>query len=211
MTTDPDNREPAAALIEQAGSIATATLHEAIGRIGALPAAIKPVAPDMRLAGPAFTVDSPAANNLVLHKAIYAARPGDILVVSVDGRYEAGYWGEIMSHAAKIRDLGGLVIDGCVRDVRELEAIGFPVFSRGLCIRGTEKHAGGRIGGHVIMGDVEVAPGDIMVGDRDGVVAVPRNRLASAVADSLTREAREKEVLEALSLGQTTLEIYGLE
>jgi 4-hydroxy-4-methyl-2-oxoglutarate aldolase len=122
-----------------AAAFPTATLHEAAGKIGALPHAIKPVSNSFRLSGPALTVHSPGGDNLWLHRALYVAQPGDVLVVNVSGAYDHGYWGEIMSTAAKHRGLAGLVIDGCVRDGVLLETIGFPVFARGLCIRGTGK------------------------------------------------------------------------
>ena len=120
-------------------ALPTATLHEAGGRIGVMPSAIKPVSPTFRVCGPAVTVHSPGGDNLWLHRAIYVAQPGDVLVVHVSGEYDFGYWGEIMSCAAKARGLAGLVIDGCVRDGGILADFGLPVFARGLCIRGTGK------------------------------------------------------------------------
>ena len=129
-------------------------------------------------AGPALTVHSPGGDNLWLHRALDVAQPGDVLVVHVSGAHEHGYWGEIMTTMAKVRGLAGLVIDGCVRDGVLLEQIGFPVFARGLCIRGTGKDYGaiGWIGEPVLIGDVTVSAGDLVVGDGDGVVAVPRAR-----------------------------------
>ena len=117
-------------------------MHEAGGKIGALPSIIKPVAPAFRCCGPALTVHSPGGDNLWLHRALDVAQPGDVLVVHVSGAHEHGYWGEIMTTMAKVRGLAGLVIDGCVRDGVLLEQIGFPVFARGLCIRGTGKDYG---------------------------------------------------------------------
>src|SRR6202043_1769819 len=113
-----------------------APVPEAYGRRGALPSLIKPVAAGFRVCGPAFTVDCPPADNLWLHRAIYAAASGHVLVVDVRGRTEAGYWGEILSHAALARRLGGLVIAGGVRDTEEISALSFPVFAADICIRG---------------------------------------------------------------------------
>lgn len=101
-----------AELAASARQFGTASLHEAAGKIGALPRAIKPMAPGFRVCGPAFTVHGPGNDNLWLHRAIVAAHPGDVLVAFVSGAYDAGYWGEIMSTAATAVDLGGLVIDG---------------------------------------------------------------------------------------------------
>jgi 4-hydroxy-4-methyl-2-oxoglutarate aldolase len=146
-----------------------------------------------------------------LHRALYAAQPGDVLVVSVGGAYNHGYWGEIMSTAAKHRGLAGLVIDGCVRDAVLLETIGFPVFARGLCIRGTGKDFGARgwINAPTLFDDVTVSPGDLIVGDGDGVVSIPRARAAEVVMSSREREQTEARVLERLNAGETTLSIFG--
>lgn len=190
----------------------TATLHEAGGRIGVLPSAIKPVVAGMRIAGPAVTVNSPGGDNLWLHRAIYIATPGDVLVVSVSQAYEYGYWGEIMSAAAKARGLGGLVIDGCVRDLNALAEATFPVFARGICIRGTGKdeNAHGWINWPIRLSDEIVKPGDLIVGDDDGLVNVPRQRVADVIAKSRNRENDEAAVIERLNGGESTLDIYGL-
>ena len=124
-------------VVAAARTLPAATLHEAGGKIGALPSLIKPVAAAFRCCGPALTVHSPGGDNLWLHRALDIAQPGEVLVVDVSGAYDHGYWGEIMTTMAKARGLAGLVIDGCVRDGVLLEQIGFPVFARGLCIRGT--------------------------------------------------------------------------
>src|SRR5260370_25526971 len=115
-------------LVERARTVGTASIHEAAKRIGALPAAIKPVAASFRIAGPAFTVWGPPADNLWIHRALALARPGDVLVSYVGGFYEAGYWGEILSTAAVNARLAGLVIAACVRDCALPTALCFPVF-----------------------------------------------------------------------------------
>lgn len=201
------------ALLAKAAAISTATLHEAAGRIGALPHAIKPSAPGFRLCGRAFPVKSPAGDNLWLHRAIYAARPGDILVVDVSGGDAWGYWGEVMSTAAAARKLGGLVIDGGVRDGAVLADVGFPVFSRPLCIRGTGKDFGGAgaLNVPIILDGVIVSPGDLIVGDIDGVVSIPAAQAEAAVEASIRRDAGEVEIMARLKAGETTLKIFNLE
>jgi len=201
---------PDAATLEAARALPTATLHEAGGRIGALPWAIKPVAPSMRVCGPAVTVQSPGGDNLWLHRALYVARPGDVLVVHVSGEHDYGYWGEIMATAAQARKLGGLVIDGCVRDGVLLAQLGFPVFARGLCIRGTGKDFGARgwINHPLLLDDIQVHPGDLIVGDGDGVVALPRERAAQVVAAAQAREAKEAGIIGRIQAGERTLELY---
>ncbi len=198
-------------VVASARELPASTLHEAGGRIGVLPSAIKPVDPRFRVCGPAVTVHSPGGDNLWLHRAIYVARPGDVLVVHVSGVFDFGYWGEIMSRAARVRGLGGLVIDGCVRDGGVLGNVGFPVFARGLCIRGTGKDFGatGWINHPVTMGEVIVQAGDLSVGDADGVVAIPAARAAQVVEAARQREAEEAAILERLKAGETTIKVYG--
>lgn len=205
-----DITRPDAATLEAARALPAATLHEAGGRIGVMPSAIKPVAPQFRICGPAVTVHSPGGDNLWLHRALYVAQPGDVLVVHVSGAYDYGYWGEIMSAAAKARQLGGLVIDGCVRDGGILADFGFPVFARGLCIRGTGKDFGARgwINHPVLFDDLTVNPGDLMVGDTDGVVAVPLARAAEVVQLATAREAKEAAIIKRIQGGERTLEVY---
>ena len=200
-----------AATLAAARTLPTATLHEAGGKIGALPSAIKPVAPGMSFAGTALTVHSPPGDNLWLHRALDIARPGDVLVVHCSGAHEHGYWGEIMSTMAIARGLAGLVIDGCVRDGALLAGLGFPVFARGLCVRGTGKDFGaiGWLDQPVWMGDVLVHAGDLVAGDGDGVVVLPRARAADIVARGRQREADEAAILQRLRDGASTLDVYG--
>jgi 4-hydroxy-4-methyl-2-oxoglutarate aldolase len=210
-TTRRDFTRLPAELVAVARGLPTPTLHEAGGKVGALPSAIKPVAPGFRFGGSALTVQSPPGDNLWLHRALDIAQPGDVLVVSVSGAYEHGYWGEIMTTMAKVRGLAGLVIDGCVRDGALLAEIGFPVFSRGLCIRGTGKDYGaiGWLNAPVLMGNITVHAGDLVVGDGDGVVVVPQARAAAVVARSVQREADESAILKRLQAGESTMQVYG--
>ena len=202
----------AATQSERALSFATATLHEAAGRIGALPARLRPVFPEARLAGPALPVLVPVGDNLWIHRAIYQAEPGAILVVAATAADDFGYWGEILSEAALARGLGGLVIDGGVRDTVELRQVGFPVFSATVCIRGTLKDAAGpgAIGRPFSLGGVRVTPGDLIVGDADGVVCLPADRVDDVLVASQARLDKEADVIKRLRAGQSSLEIYGL-
>ena len=211
LTTRRDFQRLSPELVAAAARLPTATLHEAAKKIGALPSAIKPVAPQFRCAGSALTVHSPGGDNLWLHRALDIAQAGDVMVVFANGAHEHGYWGEIMTTMAKVRGMAGLVIDGCVRDGVLLGDIGFPVFSRGLCIQGTGKDFGaiGWINHPVTMGNVVVHAGDLIVGDTDGVVAIPHARAAEVVAAGEQREAEEAAILRRLQAGETTLSVYG--
>jgi 4-hydroxy-4-methyl-2-oxoglutarate aldolase len=200
-----------AALLKVAHELSSATVHEANGKRGALPSAIKPVDPRFRLCGTAFTVQSPGGDNLWIHRAMDLASPGDVLVVDVGGSYEHGYWGEIMSSAARQRGLAGLVINGCVRDGVLLGEIGFPVFARGLCIRGTDKDFGARgfINYPLLIGEVTISAGDLLVGDTDGVVAVAADAVSGVLTAARRRDAEEAAILTRIAAGERTLDIYG--
>ena len=210
-TTRADSPRVSDEVIAAARDLPTATLHEAGGKIGALPSALKTIAPGMRVCGSALTVHSPGGDNLWLHRALDIARPGDVMVVYASGAHEHGYWGEIMATMAQARGVAGLVIDGCVRDAALLAEMGFPVFARGLCIRGTGKDFGaqGWINHPIRLGEVTVDGGDLIVGDTDGVVAISRVRAAEVVEKSVKREADEAAILRRLQGGESTLDIYG--
>ena len=190
----------------------SATVHEAAGRVGALPSEIKPVAGGMRLLAPAFTVQAAPGDNLWLHRAVYAAKPGEALVIATSDGLEYGYWGEVLTVAAMVRNLAGLVIHGGVRDATRLAELGWPVFASRLCIRGTTKDSRGTggMGGPVTIGDVQVSPGDMIVGDADGVVSIPAERAKEVLEKSEEREAAEVRIMDRLLRGESTLDIYHL-
>lgn len=196
--------------VKEIAELGSATLHEAGGRIGALPAAIRAMTPSPAFAGPALTVSCPPADNLWLHRAVYAAAPGDVLIANVSGAYEWGYWGEVLSCAARERRIAGVVIDGCVRDLVRLAEIGLPVFARGSAIRGTVKHLEGvgAINGDLVVGEIIVRPGDWVVGDEDGVVVIPHDNLDGVLAEAHQRVDKEARLIQELRHGKRTLDLY---
>lgn len=199
--------------VDRARAYSSATLYEASGQQGALPSAIKPIAPEFRACGPAVTVWSPPGDNLWLHRAVYVAEAGDVLVVDVGSAYEAGYWGEILTRAALERDLGGIVIDGCVRDGERIRGLGLPVFSRGLCIRGTtkDKAAVGAINHPIRIAETAILAGDLVLADGDGVVIIPHEDIEESLEQAEAREEREEEILREVKSGKRTLDIYDLD
>ena len=200
-----------ARLVEAFRGVSAATAHEGGERKGALDPALRPLDPAMRVCGPAVTVLCPGGDNLMIHKAVALAEPGDVLVVAVAGNGEFGYCGDILATAAQARGLGGLVIDGCVRDRDEIVALGFPVFSAGLAIRGADKANLGLVNHPLACGGQIVWPGDLILGDADGVVAIGRERAEAALKAALARDAREEGDRAALtSEGQTTLDRFAL-
>ncbi len=197
------------AIIEGFRQISSATAHEASGKKGALTGAIKPVAAGMKVCGPAVTVLCRSKDNLMLHKAIAVAQPGDVLVVATEDRAEAGFWGEIMTVSAQANGIAGLVIDNCARDAEDIVASGFPVFSRGLSIKGTVKDSLGLINHPTVCGGYLVYPGDLVLGDDDGVVIVAREQAAEVLEQSTERmQAEAKEIEEDISQGNLTVHFF---
>ena len=190
--------------------LGAATVYEAQGAKGALDNGMKPIDPTVRLAGPALTVDCRPADNLMLHYAVQKARPGDVLVVDAKGFMEAGPWGDVLTIQAMKLGIAGLVINGCVRDANLIIELGFPVFCRGLSIKGTGKNQPGKVDVPITIGDVLIHPGDILVGDRDGLVVVPQDEIDSAIASSLAREDKEAKQRKAIEEGAFTADLLGL-
>jgi 4-hydroxy-4-methyl-2-oxoglutarate aldolase len=195
--------------IKELSLFSTATLHEALGQIGNLPYEIKPLSKSMKICGPAYTVKAKAFMNINLHRAYAYAKQGDVIVADCSGGYEAGYWGDLLTTGAMKQGISGLVIDACVRDADEIEALGFPVFCRGLCIKGTGKDPEGSLNEPITIGNVTIHAGDFIVGDRDGVVVIPKNRIEEAIEKAHAREQKEAKTRVELNKGLTSLQIYG--
>jgi len=198
-------------LIEAYRGLGAATVYEAAGRVGSVHPAIKPLARGVRLLGPAVTVRCHPRDNLMLHKALQIAQEGDILVATTEGYPDAGYWGGLMATSAVARKLGGLAIDGCVRDSEEIVGMGFPVFCRGTCMRGTTKGILGSVNLPIMFAEVVVSPGDLVLGDDDGLVIVARADIEKVLAASRKRVENEKQKSAALTAGTSSVELNKLE
>lgn len=184
----------------------SATVHEASGRKGPVANAIKPIAKGVRICGPALTVQCMPGDNLMLHKALEIAKPGDVIVATTDGAYEYGYWGGLMAVSGMAKKLGGLAIDGCVRDSKEIIEMGFPIFCRGLAIRGTVKNTLGLINYPTVFGGVMVEPGDLILGDDDGMVVIKRGECEEVLAKTIKRVEAEEEKTKVLQTGISSVE-----
>jgi len=198
-------------VVDQFRNIGSATVHEASGRKGAVNPAIKPIARGVRICGPAFTIQCHPGDNLMLHKALERAQPGDVLVASVGDYYEGGYWGGLMATSAMAKKLGGLAIDGCIRDSAEIIEMGFPIFSRGFCIWGTSKGVLGLINHPIIFGNVLIHPGDLILGDDDGMVVVERKECETVLENSIKRTKAEEKKAEQLKTGISSVELNKLD
>jgi 4-hydroxy-4-methyl-2-oxoglutarate aldolase len=196
-------------LIERFRSVSAATVHEAMGRRGALDCAIKPLAPGMKLCGRAITVSAHPADNVMLIRAISLARKNDVVVMNAGSILHAGSFGEVLACECEARGMGGLVTSGSVRDSEGICRMGFPVFSAGVSIRGTAKAMLGQVNFPLAMGDVVVNPGDIVLGDDDGVVVVPLVEAEDVLEASLARDAKEAQVMERLRAVESLYDVYG--
>ena len=202
---------PSKADIEALSKFSPATIHEAQGRRGALSSRIKPVDYRMKLCGPAFTVKCAPRDNIMLQLAINYAKPGDIIVVSAGEYEEAGSFGDVLANACLAKGIGGLVTDTGVRDTLQLRDLGFPVFSFSVCIKGTVKETIAAINDTIIIGDEIVNPGDIIVGDADGLVVVRRADAQESARLSQIREDAEAGFIEAYKQGKSVIEVSNLE
>ena len=187
----------------------SATVHEAMGRIGAMHHSIKPLAKGMKICGSAFTVQCTAGDNLMILKAVKEAKKGDVIVVDFNRILNSGPFGELLAVECQTKGLAGFLTTGSVRDSAEIIKMGFPVFSASLSIVGTVKESIGTINHPVVAGQVLVNPGDIILGDDDGVVVVPLNRAEEVLKASDEREAKEAAVREKLRAGGSIFDIYG--
>jgi 4-hydroxy-4-methyl-2-oxoglutarate aldolase len=187
-----------------------ATLYEAAGQRGMVDPAIRPAWRGAKVCGPALTVDCPPGDNLMLHHAVAAAAAGMVIVAKVGGYLLTGAWGEVLTTAAGIKGVAGLVMDGAVRDIEAIAERGFPVFSRGLAIGSCTKERFGILNESILFGGVNVRPGDIVVGDSDGLVIIDQDQADEIYEASVERRQRERQLMSELAKGKTTLELLGL-
>ncbi|MCT2581841.1 RraA family protein [Actinophytocola gossypii] len=188
--------------------LGASTVYEGSGLDCWVDPGLRPVWRGARLAGPAFTVRAAPGDNLAVQLGVRAAPAGSVLVVDGAGE-RVGYWGEILTEIAVQRGLAGLVIDGTVRDVDEIERTGFPVFSRGVAMRHAAKRDRGELGGVLDLAGRRVRPGDVVVADTDGVAVVPHEQLDAVLAGARTRAEKERTRIATIRSGvipETTAE-----
>lgn len=190
-------------LIRQASAFQPAILADVAGRRGALHGRIQALRHRMKLAGSALTVEVRPGDNLMIHAAIALAKPGDVLVIDGKGDQSAALMGTIMMNACRQVGIAGVVIDGAVRDSVEIDEMGFPVFSVGTNPNGPTKLASGRIGHPVSVGGVAIRPGDLVIGDADGVVVVEREKVETLLQAAAKKVEDEAARIEAIKNGNT--------
>ena len=179
------------AVVEGARAFPSSILADVAGRRGALHGRIMPLAPTMKFAGPALTVEVRPGDNLMIHAALAVARPGDVIVI--DGKADLGsaLIGEIMSQQAVALGVAAVVVDGAVRDSVAIRELGFPMFAAGLNPNGPTKSVSGRLNHPISIGGVTVRPGDLIVGDADGVTVIEREKAASMLPLAAEKVAAE--------------------
>lgn len=181
------------AVIKESAQFPTSILADVAGRRGALHGRISPLAPTMRFAGPAITVEIRPGDNLMIHAAMAIAQPGDVIVVDGKGDLGSALMGEIMAQQCVALGIAGVVIDGAVRDSEAIRALGFPMFAAGLNPNGPTKFVPGRLNHSISIGGVTVNPGDLVVGDADGVVVIERHKAKAMLplaAEKLAAETK---------------------
>jgi 4-hydroxy-4-methyl-2-oxoglutarate aldolase len=199
-----------AATVDALGVHGVATVHEAMGRTGLVGPGIRPIQDGVRLAGTAVTVLSHPGDNLMIHAAIEQCRAGDVLVVTTTSPSVDGAFGELFATALHARGVRGLVTTTGVRDVAELRALGFAVWSAAVFAQGTVKATPGSVNVPITVGAVTVAPGDVVVADDDGVLRVPRLQADQALAAADARLAKEEADRAAYRGGELSLDRKGL-
>lgn len=198
-------------IAEKFKGIPTGNICDSNNREGAMDADMMPLHYSFQMAGIAMTVECAPGDNLTIHKAIAQAEPGNILVIDCKGYKGAGVFGEILATSCIARGIVGVVINGACRDKYELIKMGFPVFCLGVNPNGTRKEVCGRINAPIVCAGRLVNPGDIIVGDADGVVVIPKESAVEVLEKSQAKKLKEEELIPQVKAGKTTLELLGLD
>ena len=201
---------PEKEVVQRLGELGVATVHEAQGRAGLMKPYMRPIYSTAKVAGPAVTVLSHPGDNLMIHAAVEICQPGDVLVVALVSESTDGMFGELLACSVRAHGVAGVVIDAGVRDVADLTEMKFPVWAKAICAQGTVKETAGSVNVDVVCAGALVHPGDVIIGDLDGIVVVPREQVAEVARLGGERLVKEQRSRERLSSGELGIDIYGL-
>jgi regulator of RNase E activity RraA len=190
-------------IVKEFQGIATSNIGDVMGRLWSMDHTIKPIGQHgIHLIGSAFTVRTHPSDNLLVHKAMDMAQPGDVIVIDAFGDMGNAILGEIMCHYAKTKGIAGYIVDGPVRDIEGIAKMGFPVFAKGVSPRGPYKEGPGEINTTISCGNVPVEPGDLIIGDGDGVIVVPKEEAPFVLEKAKAHERQEAEIIQSIYDGK---------
>ena len=201
---------PKKEIVEGYRELATGNICDAMGRYGSMSASIRPILNQCKMVGPALTVKIYPADNLMLHKATEVAKPGDVIVVDAGGYPDMAILGDLLCLVCKTKGIEGIVLDGGVRDIEGIRELGFPVFAKGVIPVGPLKDSPGSINIPIHCGGVSVAPGDLIVGDTDGVAVIPKARIQEVLEKGRAIVEKEEKMRERIGKGELIYDILGL-